>query len=280
VADKKGFAAREGIKLVMTGELVPTQVLPSVLNGNNDVGLAQPNLLAIAKAGGAKVTAVARNQVEPPASADPKLRHMRWYASPQSGVKSVADLKNYKTGQKLKSDGTQNSCNEFLFNVLLDRAGIPRERMEWVTFTNDIAVIQSASQGIIDVAGIHPPYYKSAEDAGLILIADSTGTGLGETAGASLFYMRDDFIAQHPDTVKRFVRAMLAAQKWSNDHPREAIAMTKDWIKVPVTGVHYFNTDAKTDEKSFIPWLADLEKTGALKVGQIKPSDLITHRFE
>ena len=280
VADKKGFLEKEGLKIVYTGELVASQVLPSVLNGNNDVGTAQPNMLAIAKAGGAQVTAVARQQIEPPANVDPVFRHMRFYASPTSGIKSIDDLKNYKLGQKIKTDGTANSCNQFLFNTLLDKAGVARERFEWVTFTNDIAVIQSTSQGILDVAQIHPPYYKSAEDAGLVLIADSTDTALGESAGASMDYFRDDFIKNNPEVIKKFIRAMVAAQKWSNEHPAEALSLTADWIKVPVTGVHYFATTSEIKEEDLIPWIKDLENSGALKPGQIKPADLITRAFE
>lgn len=280
VADKKGFLAKEGLKLVYTGELAAPQVLPSVLNGNNDIGVAQPNLLAIAKAGGAQVTAVARQQVEPPADIDPVFRHMRFYVNTNSGIKTIADLKNYKAGQKITTDGTTNSCNQFLFNTLLDKAGVPRDRFEWVTFTNDIAVIQSTSQGILDVAEIHPPYYKSAEDAGLVLIADSTDTNLGESAGASLYYFKDDFIKKNPETVKKFIRAIVAAQKWSNDHPEEAIQLTQDWINVPVTGVHFFAITSEIKESDLAPWIKDLEDSGALSPGQIKPADLITHEFE
>lgn len=280
VADKKGFFEKEGLKIVYTGELANTQVLPSVLNGNNDIGTAQPNLLAIAKAGGAKVTAVARQQVEPPKNVDPVFRHMRFYANPNSGIKTIADLKNFKQGEKIKTDGTKNSCNEFLFNALLDKADVPRDRFEWVTFTNDIAVIQSTSQGILDVAQIHPPYYKSAEDAGLVLIADSTDTGLGESAGASLYYFRDDFIKNNPETIKKFIKAIVAAQKWSDEHPEESIKLTQDWINVPVTGVHFFATTSEIKESDLTPWIKDLEDSGALKPGQIKPSDLITREFE
>ncbi|BBB89514.1 MAG TPA: ABC transporter substrate-binding protein [Methylomusa anaerophila] len=280
VADKKGFLEKEGLKLVYTGELIATQILPSVLNGNNDIGTAQPNMLAIAKAGGAAVTAVARQQIEPPANVDPVFRHMRFYANPASGIKSIADLKNYKPGQQIKTDGTTNSCNQFLFNTLLDKAGVPRDRFEWVTFTNDIAVIQSTSQGILDVAQVHPPYYKSAEDAGLVLIADSTDTGLGESAGSSLYYFKDDFIKNNPETVKKFVRAIVAAQKWSDENPQEAVKLTADWINVPVTGVHYFATTSEIKESDLTPWIKDLENSGGLTPGQLKPSDLITREFE
>lgn len=281
VADKKGFLENEGLKLVYTGELAtPAQALAALLSGDNDVAIAQPNLLAIAKSNGAKVTAVARNQVEPPPTVDPAFRHMKFYVNPSSGVKSVADLKDYKPGQKIKIDGTTNSCNEFLFNTLLDKYGVPRDRLEWVTFTNDISVVQSTSQNILDIAAIHPPYYKSAEDAGLVLISDSTDTDLGPTAGAALYYFRDEYVKDNPETVAKFIKALVAAQKWSDENPQEAIRLTAEWINVPeVAGVHYFATTSEIEESDLVPWIKDLEDAGALKPGQIKPADLITTQF-
>lgn len=280
IADKKGFLEKEGLKLVFTGELGTNQLLPSILNGNNDVGGAQPNYIAVAKAGGARITAVSRSQIEPEPELDPKLRHMRWYVNPNSRIKSIADLKNYKPKEKLKTNGTENSCSTFLLNTLFDKFGVSRDRFEWVTLSTDVQAIQSVSQGIIEVAGVHPPYYKSAEDAGLLLIADSADTDLGETAGASLYYFTDEYIKKNPETVKKFVKAMAEAQKYANEHPEEAQELTEAFIGVPVTGVHYYTTSTKTPEQSLIPWIADLEKSGALKPGQIKPSDIITHQFE
>jgi ABC-type nitrate/sulfonate/bicarbonate transport system substrate-binding protein len=282
VADKEGFLAKEGLRLIYTGELpTPAQSLAAVLNGNNDVAIAQPNFLAIAKSNGANVTAVARNQIEPPASVDPVFRHMRFYVNPKSGIKSIADLKNYKPGQKIKIDGTLNSCNEFLFNTLLDKYGVPRNRFEWETFTDDTTVVQATSQGILDIAAIHPPYYKSADEAGLVLIDDSTDTDLGASAGAALYYFRDDYIKNNPETVAKFIKAMVAAQKWSDENPQEAIKLTAAWINVPqVAGVHYFATTSEIKESDLVPWIKDLENSGALKPGQIKPADLITTQFE
>jgi hypothetical protein len=41
----KGFFKEEGLKLVFTGELKSTEILPSVLNGNNDFAETHPNAL-------------------------------------------------------------------------------------------------------------------------------------------------------------------------------------------------------------------------------------------
>lgn len=60
-----------------------------------------------------------------------------------------------------------------------------------------------------------------------------------------------------------------------------AIKLTAAWINVPeVAGVNYFATTSEIKESDLAPWIKDLEESGALKPGQIKPSDLITTQFE
>ena len=56
--------------------------------------------------------------------------------------------------------------------------------------------------------------------------------------------------------------------------------MTEDWIHVPVNATHYYATDTKIVESEIDPWLADLENSGVLPKGKIKPSDMVIHTFD
>lgn len=280
VADKGGFLEKEGIKLVFTGELATNQILPSVINGNNDFAEAQPNFLAVARAGGAKVIGVARGQIEPPSDVDPKYRHMRWYVNPKSGIKTIADLQKYKGTAKLKTNGTENTCSTFLLNSLFDKFGVDRSKFEWVVMQTDLQAIQAVDQNILDVAGVHPTFFKAAEDAGLVRIADSTDTGFGETAGVGLYYFSEDYTKKNPETVKKFVKAMQNAQNWANKNPEKTAEWTAEFIGVPVAGNHWYSTTTVIKESDMTPWIEDLVKAGTLKKDQIKPTDLITHEFE
>lgn len=280
VADKQGFLKEEGLKLVFTGELGANQLLPTILAGQNDLGDAHPNYLAVAVAGGAQVKGVARSIIEPAPSEDPALRHMRWYVNPDSVVNKWGDLKDYNTGKTIKISGTKNSCSEFLPNKISDVDGVKRSRFEFVTFDKDLQAIQAAKQGVLDIAGIHPTFYKSAEDAGLKQIADSSETGLGEAAGIYLYYFTNEFIEKNPDTVQRFVRAITKAQQWANANREQTAKWTEEFIGVPVTGNHYFSNTTKINEDHIRPWVEDLENTGVIPKGQVKISDIITHQFE
>ncbi len=125
------------------------------------------------------------------------------------------------------------------------------------------------------MAGVHPPYYKSMEDAGMVKIADSLDAKLGVAGGVGYYVFNLDFIAQHPEEVKKFARAITKAQKWSNEHPEEARKITEDWIGVPVNATHYYAAGAAIDEALIIPWIEDLENSGVIPRGKVKPSDLV-----
>ncbi|CUH97064.1 putative membrane protein [Propionispora sp. 2/2-37] len=280
VADLKGFFAEEGLKIVYTGDTQPAQQIPSILNGNNDVGSEHPNKLAVAIAGGAKIKGVVRAGIDPTPDLDPKLRHMNWYVNPEKfgDVHSFKDLAN-KEGQLTFSTITKNICADFLANQIADRQGLSRDKIEWVSMP-DVQAVQALKQGLIAVAGVHPPYYKSMEDAGMVKIADSLDAGLGVAGGVGYYYFTTDFIDKNPEIIKKFARAIAKAQKWSNDYPEEARKMTEDWIHVPINATHYYATDTKIIESEIVPWIEDLEKSKVISQGKVKPSDLVIHSFD
>ena len=280
VAEKMGFFREEGIRMVYTGETQDALIIPSILKGENDVWGAHPNTLAVAKAGGAKITGVLRDGIDPPTNLDPRLRHMFWYVNPAKypNVKTFADLKNLP-GKLKFSTITNNICSDFLTNKIADKNGIPRDKFEWVTMP-DVQAIQALKQGLVDVAGVHPPFYKPMEIAGARRIADSTEAGLGPAAGVSYTYFRDDFIKKYPLVVRGFIRAMGRSGAWINAHPDQTAQWTSEAIGIPVTGNHYHAPSNEIIESEIEPWIRDLEEHKVNPRGKIKPSDLVTHQFE
>jgi ABC-type nitrate/sulfonate/bicarbonate transport system substrate-binding protein len=279
VTEKLGYFKQEKIRIVYTGETQPALVIPSILNGNNDVSSSHPNGLAVARAGGAKITAVFRGGIDPPPDADPRLRHMFWYVNPQKypNVKTFADLKNIP-GKLKFSTITVTICTDFLTNRLFQKAGIPLDKAEWVSMP-DIQAIQALKQGLIDVAGVHPPFYKGMDDAGARSIGDSLDAGLGAAGGVGFYFFRDDFIQQHPDVVRRFIRAIGRGQAWIDQHPAQAAQWTSEAIGVRITGNHYYPLKNEYYESEVWPWIKDLEDRNVIPRGSIKPSDLITTQF-
>jgi ABC-type nitrate/sulfonate/bicarbonate transport system substrate-binding protein len=281
VADKKGFFAEEGLVIKYTGELGEGQtLLPTILNGTNDIGEAHPNAFATYVNEGAEVKAVTLNIVDPPADVDPKFRHMRFYVSPASGIRSLEDLKTYKNGGTISISGRAPSCSTFLANKIFDHNKLGRERIEFVSFASDTAALQATEQGTLDIAFVHPPFYLVAEQAGLVQIADSYDTGLGAAAGTYIYYFSDEFISKNPEVVQKFVNAIKKAQNWANENPEEAMSLTADHISKEVNAVHYYYTGDGFPEEFIIPWIEDLEDEGVLEKGAVRVDDLVTYQFE
>lgn len=280
VTDLKGFFKEEGLKIVYTGDTQPAQQIPSILNGNNDVGSAHPNTILVAVNGGAKIKGVVRGGIDPLPNENPRLRHMFWYVNPAvyPDVHTFADL-NKISGQIKTTSNTRNICTDFLQNNIADKTGVPREKFEWVAMP-DVQAVQALKQGMVAVSAVHPPFYKSMEDAGMVKIADSLDAGLGVVGGITYYYFTTEFIEKNPDIIKRFSRAIAKGQKWANENPEEARKMTEEWIKVPVNAVHYYATDTIIDDTQIDPWLHDLENYNVIPKGKWKSSDIVIHGFE
>ncbi|WP_094606700.1 hypothetical protein SPSIL_011160 [Sporomusa silvacetica DSM 10669] len=279
VTDQLGFFKEEGLKVVYTGDTQPNQIIPSILNGNNDVSNAHPNSLAVAIAGGAKIKGVVKAGIDPFPEQDPKLRHMNWYINPNvtPDIKNFADL-NKIEGKVKFSIITNNQCSDFLANNIADHNGVPRNKIEWVTMP-DVQAVQALKQGLVAVAGVHPPFYKLMEDAGMVKIADSLDAGFGQAGGVGYYYFTTDFIDKNPEVVRKFARAIVKGQIWANEHPEEARKMTEDWIKVPVSATHYYAGDKDISPEMVKPWIEDLENAGVIPKGKVTVEDLVDLRF-
>ncbi|BBB90764.1 MAG TPA: ABC transporter substrate-binding protein [Methylomusa anaerophila] len=282
IAEKKGFFAAEGLNMEYTGELTTPQILPSVLNGTNNVATAHINVLATYIAGGAKIKGVAIGGVDPTPNVDPKYRHMRFYLNPNLGITTLAELVALRKGQPITINGTKPSCTTFIADNALDHSGFDRKQLQYVTFESDTAALQAAQQGNLDIVGVHPPFYKLAADSKLPQIFDTADTGLGEAAGTTVYYFTEKFIAENPEAVARFVRAIKKAHVWSVDpaNEAEAIKLTGDYIGQPVNAVHYYYSGNGLPDKLLKPWVDDLVKDGFLKEGQITLNDLVVKQFD
>lgn len=168
---------------------------------------------------------------------------------------------------------------DFNTDVLLTRYNIPREKFEYITMP-DIEGIQALSQGLIDIAIPHPPFFKSAEDLGANIIATSRDLR-GEHAGIYLYYFADNFIEKNPEAVRRFVRSIKKAERWANDNPEQTAKWTEEAIGIPVLANHYYARTSAINDEGIEIWIQGARDSGALEPGaKVKVPDIVTHQFD
>lgn len=290
VGEAKGIFEKYGIKLEYTGEISSgAEALTAVINGTNDFEATLPNALATYVAEGAPVKAVTYLQVDPPESYPgiediTKFRHMRFVVRADSPIKTIQDLATYKgngTDGKITVSGRAPSCNSFLPSAALNNAGLDASALlEFVAFNGTTEILQALDLGNLDIAGIHPPFYKLAEDSGYRVVWDSADTGLGQASGAETIYFTDDFIAENPEAIQAFVSAMKEAAQWTLANIDEAIDLTSAYIGQDISAVHWYYGEEGFPAELIQPWIDDLVRNGALEEGQITLEKIATTQFQ
>ncbi|MDR2782635.1 MAG: ABC transporter substrate-binding protein [Treponema sp.] len=280
VAEKMGFFEEEGIKVVYTGETQPPQRIASILNGDNDVGTAHPNTLAIAREGGAPVRGVARSIIEPPNEiTDVHLQHMWWVTRKDGPYQSWEDIRNSPRPVKMQLL-LRNACIDFLSDIVLEKYNIPKDKIEYITMP-DIEGVLALKEGLVDIATPHPPFFATIDEWGGGTTLITSREIAGEQAGTYLYYFADDFIAINQEAIKRFVAAIKKAERWANENPEQTAKWTEEAIGIPVRANHYYADNARIYDDQIDYWIQGSIKSGALPAGtKVTVSDIITHEFD
>ncbi|MDR2845940.1 MAG: ABC transporter substrate-binding protein [Candidatus Methanoplasma sp.] len=277
-----GYFDANNINFVDQGELDYGLVPTALLAGRTNIYDGHPNTIINLLQSGAKVKGVVMTGYEPDNLSEIEKLHMHWLVDKTrtdgKTITSVAELFEKVSKPKIAVLAT-GVCADLEVQILLDKYGksaVKDYDIIQLTDPNQEAALQS---GQIDVAVLHPPFYSAVEGHNDVnVIAVSTDT-LGQYAGVSLLVFTESFIADHPDTVRQFIIAYKAAQRWSNDHQVEAGRLTADTIGLDNAVPHWASYSGKITDADLQPWIDALVKFGYLEKDQFKPSDLYTTEF-
>lgn len=285
VGEKMNFFEEEGINMVYTGETQPPQRIASILNGNNYVGTAHPNTIAIAREGGAAVRGVARSIIEPPIGMDDiHLQHMWWVTDKNGPYKTWEDVKAATDkGKKIKIQLLlRNACIDFLTDIIAAKYDINRKRIDYITMP-DIEGVLALKKGLVDMITPHPTFYQATEDTGITNILTTSREVAGEKSGAYLYYFSDKFINNpaNKEAIQRFVAAVKKSERWANENPQQTADWTAEVIGVPVQANHYYARTARIIDEEIKFWIDGSITSGSLPANtKVTVNDVITHEFD
>ena len=270
VADEKGWFAEEGLKIDWVGEIPSAQLVPAVASRSIDFANRHTPLVLTARAGGAKIKIVAAG-----ATTTPERPHMKYLVNPASPIKTVKDLRGKKVG--INSFG---ACSEYVLKEYLRRNGLDKD-INFVVIP-DANQEQSLKQGFIDVGVLHSPYYEKVVKTGAAREIFNGYVVDDGISGMLPFFTNEDFIAEHPDIVKKFVKVVVRAADWTNEHHEEAgqIFAKRRGLEPQYAGSWQYYPHGLVPSDAQVQWWIDLlVREGKLKKDQIQASDAYTNAF-
>jgi NitT/TauT family transport system substrate-binding protein len=240
-ADKNGYYAAEGLAVTFLEGKADMDYIAPVLAGQAQFGTVTADVLILARAEGKPVRTVAVVYRRSP---------VVFFALTSTGITRPQDL----VGKKIRV--TTNLAPTL--RAMMARVGISPDQYTEVTLASDLALFAS---GQVPVWGSYLNVFATeVKQAGYkinILYPDDYGVHF---FGNSI-YTRDDYVAQNPDVVRRFLRATLKGWTFAVENPNAVGEMVVKYKP---------NADAALEIAEMIASIP-IVNTGEDYVGWMKP---------
>lgn len=283
VAQDKGFFKNASVNFVDKGQIAWAQQPAALLSGQINVYDGHPNAIINLIKSGAKIHGVVVGDAEPVNNSD--AEHMHWLVNENSTLKNVTDIPAFAKANNRKvkvAVGSTGICADLEFKALLAKYNVTKDDVEFVVLA-DPQQEQALQQGLIDIATLHPPFYKKAEKDGGVRILTTSTEAFGKASGLTLIVFTDEYIKKYPGTVRDFINAFKDAERWTNNNRDAAGELTAKKIGLPYTSnVHWYSPSGAIDAevKGYLQqWIDAMVFDGQIKKGEFKPEDLYTTEF-
>lgn len=253
VADELGYFEDEGIVIddILVGQS-SGETLRLVGSGSGDIGVADLPTLALARSQGVEVKAIAAmNQVSPLAMCTKK---------DNVELDDVDDLRGL-------SVGVQASGSTYVFyQALLSLNGIDKSELTELTVKPPYENYLLTDQVDTVPCYLDAEFPLLAEHAGgEDKISVLRGVDWGYEALGTGIFASDEFLADNPDVVERFLRAYVKAFEYTIENPEEAAKILAASSPQLADNEGLYATQLRTDiEMTFESDLTDAEGLGAM----------------
>lgn len=239
MAEQAGFTAEENLELTIIPGGVGAPPIPAVLDGSAQFGVAGGGDLMKARSEGAPVVALAAIFQQSPVC---------FIAMADSGIQRPQDFVGHRVGVK------QGTGTDIPYYVMLANVGVDRSDVEESAVGADLAPFY---QGEIDVYPgfvINEPdtIRRAGYEVNVILASD-----YGVNEYADVLFTTEDMIAQNPDLVRRFVRAMLQGWEYAVEHSAETVDAV----------MQYTPDSDRAHQEAMLETTVRLVRPGGFKVG-------------
>lgn len=158
-------------------------------------------------------------------------------------------------GKKLGVSSIRGS-DHLIAEELLKSKGFNPAQLQPVVLGDTSVRLQSVITGAVEVTTLSPPHDLMAQRSGTKVLAGPPEIGMP----ASGMITSDRVIKEHPQFVKRGVRAMLRANRMIDENRQETIRILLHWVKqTPEIAARSYDAELKTIQRDGIMSDADME---------------------
>jgi NitT/TauT family transport system substrate-binding protein len=263
----KGFFANEKLDVKPRMASSGAVIVPSVLSGDFKFGWANTTTLIIARSKGLRVRMVSRGARGGSNRAESAVDILVRSDGP---VRSPKDLEGRTIGvPALQSIPTLTT------NAALEKRGVDISKVRYieVPFAEAIAALET---GRIDAAFAVEPFVTLGLQAGHRSISRPVLETAPDYINAT-FFTTEKYIADHPDVVARFVRAVDRSFDYAAGHPEEVRDVLSTYTEIPpkVAREIRLSDFSRYTDKSTLDLTAKLAK----RYGYIEKEPMVSQLF-
>ena len=215
VAFEKGFFSVEGLEVTPQPHSFGKLALNAVLEGKADMATQADTPIMFAVTAGKKIYAVAEIAIS--------KRSLAIIARKDRGITSPLDLRDKTVGASLGTTG------EFFMDSFLVTHRIGRNEVKIVDMKPD-EMLDALLKGRVDAVSTWIPniqyVLKGLGDKGIAFYDEAIFQELMCLAASQ------EFAKQHPETIKKVLRAFIRAETFIKDNPEESKRLVAEFIKM------------------------------------------------
>lgn len=219
VAEEKGYFAREGVSVHLVSFDSAVKRDAALTGGRIDGALGDILAVSLLNNGGTKVKIVSLGL-----GATAEEGRFSILAAPNSGITSVADLKNTGIGCSLKT------IQEYVLDNLLTAEGFREEEIKKISIPDMSVRLNSLLEGSIKAAILPDPLAALAETRGARLVLDDTRTNISQT----VIYFREEVLEHNRAAVKKIMRAYARAVEDIMARPESFHTLLATKVRLPL----------------------------------------------
>ncbi|MDR2689391.1 MAG: ABC transporter substrate-binding protein [Azoarcus sp.] len=166
-------------------------------------------------------------------------------AKPEKAAE-LAQIANFK-GTKVAT--IRLSTGDAVLRGVLKDAGLNwKTDLELFELKNPAAVIEAVKSGQVDAGVVWGPHDLRAEDQGLKIVSRSTDLQPGHPCCRIL--ATENTVKNRSEMLEKFIRAVLLAQKYGVEHPKETVAAIAKYVKLDTALLERAYTSPNLDQSS------------------------------